>query len=48
MLFLQHYNMTYLLAGCYVDGSVHSAGSSGETHDQNHINDTPFKTLTDI
>lgn len=40
--------MTYLLASCYVDGSVHSAGRSGETHDENHIDDTTNKTLTDI
>lgn len=28
---------TYLLACCYVDGCVHSAGCSGGTHDQNHF-----------
>ncbi len=43
MLYHLHQNLTYLLASCYVDGSVHSAGRSGETQDQNHINDTQFK-----
>lgn len=45
MLFLQHYCMTYLLARCYVNGGVHSAGCSGGTHGQNHINDATYCLL---
>lgn len=41
MLYNQYYNLIYLLASCYVDGSIHSARRSGETQDQDHINDTP-------
>lgn len=48
MLFHHHRNLTYLLAGCYVDGRVNSAGRSGGTKDHHHINVVTLKTLTDI
>lgn len=49
MLYNQHLKLTYLLASCYVDGSVHSAGRSGDTQDQNnkfHASDLPVNIQT--
>lgn len=37
--------MFYLLAGCYVDGSVHSARRSVKMHEQNHVSNTSVYSI---